>query len=251
MAVFDADWWGVWWPWMLVWLAVLACSATAIATLVGGWLANRGRESVRDVPSAPLYLDKAEVMAMYLTYGGALSQEIEQTIRRTDDANLSGELPTLKATIGGSKSEEVIRRYVEDAEPLSVIRVVREALENAHAVVRVQLTDLEVTDNRALAAAARRRDIRGGVRLHTLDTEFVLLRGKFRRVPAADGHIGFTAPYGSPASGEGPMVRFECKEDGMLLTVPSAPFKARCLCRVDEWDSAAQVLSVRPIAFYL
>ncbi|MFC7612803.1 hypothetical protein ACFQV2_03250 [Actinokineospora soli] len=129
-----------------------------------------------------------------------------------------------------------------------MIRVVREALENAHAIVRVHLTDLEVTDNRALADAAKRVGTRGGVRLHTLDTEYVLLRGRFRREPAPDGLIGFTAPYGT---GDGPRVEFRCRTDGMLLDVPTAPFKARLLCRVDEWHTAEQTLSVRPIAFYL
>ncbi|MFC7612802.1 hypothetical protein ACFQV2_03245 [Actinokineospora soli] len=37
-------------------------------------------------------------MAMYLAYGGALRQEIEQTITRTDDAKLSGSWPPSRPT---------------------------------------------------------------------------------------------------------------------------------------------------------
>lgn len=248
MAVLDAEWWAVWWPWMLVWLTTLAAVVTAVAAVVRGWLTNRGRGPVGDVPSAPLYLDKAEIIAMYLASGGVLRQEIERTFRQTADATLSGELANLAGSVGRSKVKEVISRYVDDAEPLTVIRAVREALENAHAIVRVHLTDREVTDNRALANAARGTDTRGKIHLTALDTEYVLLRGKFRRVGAPASLVGFTAPYGTSA---GPRVVFQCREDDLLLPVPAATFKARCLCHVDEWNPAEQTLSVRPIAFYL
>lgn len=224
---------------------------SAGTTLVRSWLANRERGPVGDVPSAPLFLGKAEIITMYVASGGVLRQEIERTFLRTADAKLSGELANLQASVGRSRSEEIISRYVDDAEPLTVIRAVREALENAHAIVRVHLTDREVTQNRALARAARGTEARGKIQLTALDTEYVLLRGKFRRVRAPASKVGFTAPYGTSMVSDGPRVQFQCREDDMLLEIPTTPFKARCLCHVDEWNSTEQTLSVRPIAFYL
>ncbi len=259
MGVLNGSWWGVWWPWLLVWLATVAGLATVV-TLI----AREARRSRRDsagpslaITASCFYLHDRKVKDSFqmARYAAALRSEVEERVSKGAEVGVSADLLGLAGTEGRRQSNrEVVRRYLEEAEPISMIGVVVAALEREHGVVHADLTRQTLRRNRALAAALA--TAYGSDRaprslpLEDIDA-FVLIRGRFRKTSESPETTVFTAPYGDPADPtRGPRVRVACRTGGLRTDVPSGAFAARCLGKVGHWNPAEGLLEIDALAIF-
>jgi len=255
VAVFDTDWWGVWWPWLLVWTATVVLLVAAVVIVI--------MHRRRDVGAAPrrhdmsFYLDENSVMDLYRQYGGkykaALRHEVQERISSSREAELTADLAPLRA--GGKRgvNSEVFRTYIEKAEPITVVTIIVDVLEHAGDIVHVNLPKREVTAGHALDKALDadlERPV-AGVRLRDLEA-FVSIQGRFRATHRNAVTTTFDAPYGDPDDPtDGPQVRLVCGAGGLRgAEVPAGPFRARCLGRVEDWNPDSSRLIVHPIAIF-
>jgi hypothetical protein len=58
VAVFDGEWWGVWWPWMIVWAVVLTALGAAVTIFVVHRRAVRREQHPARSVNSPFYLDE-------------------------------------------------------------------------------------------------------------------------------------------------------------------------------------------------
>lgn len=262
MAVLDAPWWGVWWPWMLIWAATVGSVAAAVTIAVTHWRRHRRTAAARLLLLGALYLDDERVMNLYHLNGGKytadLRQEVEEEITSNREADVSAELaPLIRA--GGSRSvnERVFRRYVQVATSIAVIGIVIDVLDKADDIVKVDMGKREVTRSGALDkildAAGDQRSHR--VRLSDVEL-FVSVRGRFRRTEQPDSTTTdptttFQASYGRRTGPhDGPHVHVTCVSRGLLDDVPPGSFKAHCLGTVGDWDPQRRRLVLRPLAIF-
>jgi len=235
VAVLDASWWGFWWPWMAVWAG----------TAGRWWLPSRSRSRTGGETAGPpgggsaFYLDDDFVMDLYALQGGkyraALRQEIEEKITNNQETGVLAELAPVRAGGRRSVNSEVLRRYIEEAEPITVIGIILDVLDHADDIVAVDLRRREVVANRALAAIVDTADDEASdaVRLRGMDT-FVSVRAQFRLTERTDSAATFQAPYGNPTDPtEGPRCTSRAPQAGCAPpspTVPSQP-TASAVCR--------------------
>lgn len=255
-AVFDASWWGVWWPWLLVWGITAGLLVVAVVIAVRHWRSDRARASTR-LHDISFYLDDEFVMDLYRQYGGkyraALRQEVQERITNNREFDGTVALAQLKARGKQGVNREVFRSYIEEDEPITVIGIVIDVLDRADDIVDVDLIKEEVTANRALDKALGTDDKRlTGVVLRGLKT-FVSIFGEFRVTDGGTSAVTtFEAPYGDSAGPtDGPHVHLTCTTSGLRRTdVPTGTFPARCLGRVESWDPDTRRLNVLPIAIF-
>lgn len=258
MAVFDPSWLRVWWPWLLVWFITPALLIAAGAIAVTHRRNDRWRGDLRR-HGISFYLDGDAVMDIYLQrdekYKGALRQEVEERISSNNELKLSVDLAPVE---GGGKrgvNREVFSKYIREDEPITVIGIIIDVLEQAGDIVHVDLRKQEVIYDRALEKALDTDDDERptAVRLRGLDT-FVSIRGRFQATTdgRATGVTTLEAPYGDPTTpGSGPRVHLGCTASGLRGgDVPAGSFPARCLGRVQDWDPNTSTLIVRPIAIF-
>src|SRR5688500_2327565 len=112
-------------------------AVTAAALIAASWFfilhwRNRdpGGQPARGIS---FYLHDESVMDIYLggTYKTALRQEVEEEISSSNSANLNAELHGVGGTAGKTVDRRVFKKYIETAEPIAVIRIVIDVLENA------------------------------------------------------------------------------------------------------------------------
>lgn len=244
--------------WLALWWLTAFAAAGSLVVFAVHWWRSRRRPRPH---GASFYLDKDLVMDLYqVRYKAALQQEIEDRVVRAGDLELRAQVYGVEA--GGARgfNREVLRRYVQTFEPITVIGTIIDALEATDGVVHVHLRRRRVEQNRALAVALDDSDAlaRNRIRLRDLDV-YVSVTGRFRVSHAdgsgADGARGattvFLAPYGDPADpDDGPQVRVECATDGLRGPAPKGTFQARCLGTVLDWDPQRRHLVVRPIAIF-
>jgi hypothetical protein len=236
--------------WLTVWWLTAFATAAAIVVFAVHWWRSRRRPRPH---GASFYLDKDLVMDLYqVRYKEALQQEIEDRVVRTNDLEIRAQVYGAEA--GGARgfNREVLRRYVQTFEPITVIGTIIDALEATDGVVHVHLGRRRVEQNRALAVALDDSDAlaRNRIRLRDLDV-YVSVTGRFRQSGKDDATTVFLAPYGDPADPEdGPQVRVECANDGLRGPEPTGTFQARCLGTVLDWDAQRRHLVVRPIAIF-
>lgn len=253
MGVVDSGWWSVWWPPMLLWAVTLSCAVACV--LVLGSHRRRARAARHHHIGMCLYLHERSVMDLYRVenYGAALRQEVEHRIRK--DATLRTSLYDV-AGAGVGRGEEVFRRYVEEAEPITVIGTIMDALKKANAIVYADLRNRSVTDDQAFRKGVA--VMHGGdapvpafVRLRDFG-DFVSVSGRFRKAGDTGTETVFLAPYGDPAEpGEGPQVRVVCATDGLRAgTVPDGTFQVRCLGKVLDWNPRTRELGIEPLAIF-
>lgn len=255
MAVFDAGWRAVWWPWLLAWAATaVLLVATVVIVIV-----HRRRDVAATARRHQIsfYLDENSVMDLYRQYGGkykaALRQEVQERISSSREIELTADLAPLQA--GGKRgvNSEVFRTYIEKAEPITVVTIIVDVLEHAGDIVHVNLPKREVTAGEALDKALHADLERptAGVRLRDLEA-FVSIQGRFRATHRTDTATTFDAPYGDPDDPtDGPQVRLICAASGLRgAEVPAGPFRARCLGRVEDWNPDSGRLIVHPIAIF-
>jgi hypothetical protein len=243
-------WWGVWWGWMIVWTLTLLAVLLLGGMLVARWRSRGGTE--QPPRGICFYLHDASVMDLYLsgTYKRALRQEVEEEISTGKHGGLTAALRAAGLEAGVKVDRRVLQKYVEVAEPITVIRIVQDVLDKAHDIIAIDLISGEVSAGRALEKALRPAPLRGraAVTLTELrDLEvYVSVRGRFREVAKTDTTITFEAPCGS-----GPAwARSTCTESGIRRSVPAGTFPARCLGKVQDWDPDTGRLVIDPIAIF-
>lgn len=250
MGVTSEAWWAVWWPWMLLW----ACTGAGLAALLALTLLRlvRARRAVTpDITDGIcFYLHDKMVMDHYQMrrYTAALRKEVEQRTSDSKDGTVRAKVLGVGADGGRKENTEVVSRYLEVAEPISVIGLIMKVLEEKRAIVHVDLPSRSVTHTTAPQRTAS--GVQGGVQLRDVEG-FVLIRGRFRATGAGEGSTVFLAPYGDPDDpSQGPRVRVTCTTDGLRNDVPQGAFSARCLGKVQEWNAAEGFLEVQAMAIF-
>ncbi|WP_328619330.1 hypothetical protein [Streptomyces sp. NBC_00354] len=253
MGVTSEAWWAVWWPWMLLWAATGAGLAALLAVAVLRLLRAR-RAATQDLTDGIcFYLHDKTVMDHYQMdgYTAALRKEVEQRTSDSKDGTVRAKVFGVGADGGRKENTEIVSRYMEVAEPISVIGLIMKVLEGKRIIVHVDLPSQSVTRSSALLRTAS--DTQGAVRLRDIE-DFVLIRGRFRTTgdgPERAGSTVFLAPYGDPADpSRGPRVRITCATEGLRNQVPRGTFLARCLGKVQEWNPEEGVLEVQAMAIF-
>jgi len=255
VAVADPSWWGAWWPWLLVWGITAVSLVVAVVIAVVHWRSSRAPAAKR-LHGITFYLDDESVMNLYRQYGGkyktALRQEVQERISSSREVEGSATLAPVQARGKRGVNSEVFRSYIENAEPITVIGIIIDVLDQAGDIVHVDLRKQEITSSRALTKALDIDDDERPttVSLRGLET-FVSIRGLFRET-ARTAVTTFEAPYGDPTDpADGPQVHLTCTTSGLRGTaVPTGSFPARCLGRVEDWDAHTRRLIVHPIAIF-
>ncbi|MFJ8076724.1 hypothetical protein ACIQ7Q_22960 [Streptomyces sp. NPDC096176] len=259
MGVFTEAWWGVWWPWMLLWL-LTAAGAVALLLLAAVRLAaHTGRSGARNLTySICFYLHDRTVMDHYQMrgYAAALRKEVEQRTSDSKDGTIRATVFGLSAGGGRRDNSEIVSKYMQVAEPISVIGIIMDVLEEKDVIVHVDLVGETVTRNAALTRAMADHPRGTGtssqtdVRLRDIE-DFVLIRGRFRKIDESPESTVFLAPYGDPDDPAlGPRVRVTCATEGLRNEVPRGTFSARCLGKVQDWNSDDAVLEVQAMAIF-
>ncbi|MFI1397910.1 hypothetical protein [Streptomyces sp. NPDC020681] len=257
MGVFSEAWWAVWWPWMLLWLLTAVCVVTVLVLAVSR--VARGRKA----PDGGLtyricfYLNDKQVIDYYLSRGdvGSLRKNVKQTTAGGKTANVHASGFGVSAGGGKNDNSEIVSEYLEETEPISVIGGIMKELEEKDVTVHVDLLTESIRRNaamtRALAALQRPGSARQHVRLRDIE-DFVLIRGRFRKISAADDITVFLAPYGNPDTldAPGPRVRVSCPTEWLRNEVPRGTFSARCLGKVQDWNAQDAVLEVDAMAIF-
>lgn len=239
MAVVDEAWLAVWWPWLLVWVATAGLLAAAGVIVAAHWRrATRGPRLDTSV-----YLARNQVMALYLQHGpkyrAALEHEVQERISSVRHVGTSTQLSVVEANAKREVTEEVFRKYIEQAQPITVISMVIDALRRADAIVEVDLDRQEIEPS---ASLPEERPIRlGKVR------GIVSISGWFEVIDQDDRSTTLEAAFGGTDDPAGrPRVRVVCAEGDVSFD----PGWARCLGRVGKWDARTRTLPVRPIAVF-
>ncbi|MFE5709846.1 hypothetical protein ACFQ7J_03335 [Streptomyces sp. NPDC056501] len=258
MGVTSEAWWAVWWPWMLLW-AVTAAGLATLLTVALLRLVRARRAVTPDITyGICFYLHDKMVMDHYQmrSYTAALRKEVEQRTSDSKDGTVRAKVFGVGADGGRKENTEVVSRYLEVAEPISVIGLIMKVLEEKRVIVHVDLPSRSVTRSTALLRTTP--DAQGAVQLRDVEG-FVLIRGRFRATedsppgpaPTREASTVFLAPYGDPADpSQGPRVRVTCAREGLRNDVPQGPFSARCLGKVQEWNAAEGVLEVQAMAIF-
>ncbi|CCH29253.1 hypothetical protein ABZ816_35390 [Actinosynnema sp. NPDC047251] len=242
MEVDRSLWWSVWWPWAVVWLVTVLAVVVAGVVAFVAWRARFRFAPVREVPGLTLYLNAKFVMDLYQVggFGDALVKEVTHRVGVTKDGKVAFPgLPDLGA--GVAYDRQVVKTYLERAEPISAVGVLLDALEAAGSLVHVDLTEQTVVRSAALERAAQE----GPVSLRKVKA-YVLVKGEFSIEEERDGVTVLLASVGA----DGAKVRVECLEGGLDDAVPEGVFDAVCLGRVQAWRGDADELLVRPIALF-
>lgn len=256
MTVTDASWWGVWWLWMLVWGGTVVSMVVAATITVTHWRRHR-TSATRRLLLGAFYLDDDAVMDLFQLHGGkykaALQSKVKQKITTTRKAEVSAKLSSMSAGGHHGVNNEVIRTWVEEATPISVIGSIIDVLEEADDIVEVNLRKHEVTAHPALASSLATVDDEQfhGVRLSGVGA-FVSVRGRFHKTEQTPSSTTFQASYGDLTDPTlGPHVHITCDASGLRgPAVPTGSFPARCLGRVLDWDPQARRLVLHPIAIF-
>lgn len=259
MAVIDSEWWALWWPWMAVWAATAACWAVLLrhALVRVGWLRRRRRHSGRTVHGMCFFLHEKRVMDLYQQGGfsAALEQEVADRINVTTGLGLRA-----RFGLGGGKAnrdvtKERVTAYIRQSTPITVIRLLMDTMRKEDVVVHADLTTGLVVPNRALADTLRERGDRVPLTSVAVVSAFVSVTGRFTADRSAEtGDIVLRAPYG-----DGPRpahVRVTCEAAGVREGFQNAEyftgeFQARCLGKVQTWNSETGELSLNPVAIFL
>ncbi|MEV6803610.1 hypothetical protein [Streptomyces sp. NPDC051132] len=258
MAVLDGTWWSAWWGPMAWWLAALAG-----LLVLGGLALRRGiarlGKTAADPSYLPLYLDNDAVMRLFKmgNYKAALRKEVEE--RRIRSAGCLAVIPlvSLLFKVTGGSTTEVVAKYVEKSEPISVIGLLLSVLRRGDALVEVRLRPDSgtVLPNRALLRELARSEGGSGAAATVPLTEigeFVMVTGRFEAGGGRGGSLVMRAPYagGGPAA----HLRVVLRGDGLLTPdrqLPEGQFQAHCLGKVTSWDPGArEVVLQYPVAVF-
>ncbi|MFD5709022.1 hypothetical protein ACFWHW_01275 [Streptomyces pharetrae] len=257
MGVIDSEWWALWWPWLVVWAATAACWAVLLRHALirlGG--PRRRHQGGRTVHGMCFFLHEQRVMDLYQQGGfsAALEQEVADRINVTSGLGLRA-----KFGLGGGKAnrdvtKERVTAYIQQSTPITVIRLLMDTMRKEDVVVQADLTTGLIVPNRALAGTLRERGDRVPLTSVAVVSAFVSVTGRFTARRSDNGDIVLRAPYG-----DGPRpahVRVTCEAAGVREGFQNAEyftgeFQARCLGKVQTWNSETGELSLNPVAIFL
>ena len=138
-------------------------------------------------------------MYLFRVHTPALRKEVEETIRRSNDANLKFRVYGTGGKVGKDFNREIVEKYVQEAASIPVLRSVIDTLDNTHEIVYADLRDLQLTWNPARDKVLDRIFIgrsEDSVRLSEIDA-YVSVTGTFRRASADNETTIFHATYGT------------------------------------------------------
>ena len=259
MSTDNEMWWSVWWPWALTWGVTVLALLLAAAILAGHWRSSRKKPAPRHANDISFYLDNDPVMDLYLRYEPlepALRRQVVEKISTGNAVTAAAQFAGLHTGAKRQVNKEILKKYIEEAEPITVINTILNALENDGAIIYIDLKKQGVLSTRALRQLLG-EDGRGPgqktVHASELDAGcYVSVMGQYRREDALDsGTTVFSAPYGGPDhADDGPRVRVTCTTTGLRRGVPTDEFRASCLGRVQAWKAESAELLIDPIAIF-
>jgi hypothetical protein len=260
MGVVDAAWWGVWWPWMLLWTCTVAAAVVAAGIVITHWRRHRKATAARGHGSA-FYLNSDRIMDLYRqlgrNHGVTGQQDVEVTISKDQEAKIMARI--VQSEAGGSHGmrREEHRRYTEEPlQPITVIGAVIDVLDAAGDIVNVELDEPVGTARRAIGKISPGKNVvrRNTVRLSDVpNLSLVSVYGKFRLASSNDSAPTFLAPYGgSTGHAENAYVQVKCPVQGLRdpNAVPTGRFRARCIGHVQDWNPQQGRLVLDPIAIF-
>ncbi|MEI5100251.1 hypothetical protein RB200_19150 [Streptomyces sp. PmtG] len=259
MGVVDSEWWDLWWPWMVVWLATAACCGVLARYALMRFVLPRRRRPTRrrrTFHGMCFYLHEQRVMDLYQTGGfsAALEQEVADRTNVTSGVSLWAKFT---GGAGGRAGRDVTKErftsYVQQNTPITVIGMLLDTMRREDAIVYdADLTTGQLVPNRALADALRDSgDDR--VPLSAVMAEFVSVTGRFTARGLSGGDVVLRARYESGRREA--QVKITCAEDGIREEFHeedyfSGEFQARCLGKVRTWNREAGELTVDPVAIF-
>lgn len=260
MGVIDSEWWGLWWPWMVVWLLTAVCCAVLVryALVRLGWLRRRRRRGGgRTVYGMCFYLHEKRVKDLDQT--GGFSVALEQEV--ADRVNVNSALGMGlwgKLGFGGARAHRDVTKerftaYVQQNTPITVIRLLMDTMRKEDVVVDADLTTGLLVPNRSLAETLRDRGHADRVPLSAVMSEFVSVTGRFTARSSGNGDIVLRARYGTsepPAH-----VKITCAAAGVREEFQdeeyfTGEFQARCLGKVRTWNRERGELTLDAIAIF-
>ncbi|MGP4086327.1 hypothetical protein [Streptomyces sp. KR55] len=253
MGVIDSQWWGLWWPWLLVWAVTAAC--LAILLRYGWQRLRRRRKRAGTHLDMCFYLHKQQVMDIYEVGGFAqsLTQEVADRLQVTSNLGLWGKLFFWMGKADRGVTKERVTTYLQESTPMNVIGVLMDAMRKEDKVVDADLVDGELVLNRELSDRLSGRYPDGQVPLSALRLAYVSVTGDFTARRLENGDVQLRARYGS---GEPPAhVEIICDEsegrgDFRKERYYRGQFTARCLGKVRGWDAQTGELSLDPVAIF-
>jgi hypothetical protein len=260
MGVIDASWWGVWWPWMLLWTGTVAAMVVAATIMITHWRRHRKATAARGHGSA-FYLNNDRIMDLYhqlnRNHGVTSRQDVEVTISKDQEAKIMARIAQSEAGGSHGMRREEHRRYTQEPpQPITVIGAVIDVLDAAGDIVNIELGEPAATPRRAIGkiSPGKNVDRRSAVRLSDVPyPSLVSVYGTFRLASPNDSAPSFLAPYGSSTGHAGnTYVQVECPVQGLRdpNAVPPGRFRARCLGHVQDWKPQQGRLVLDPIAIF-
>ncbi|WP_018680890.1 hypothetical protein [Actinokineospora enzanensis] len=248
-------WWAVWWPWLVLWGAVVLLVAAAVVVLLvlvrthRAQLADQGALSRGHEHGQVWYLDNDAVMDMYRGNNSALRSEVERRITSSKGVVLGVVVPGVDAKGEASASQEVVTKFVQEAEPITVVKLVVDILDRAHNIVHVDLRNQQVPWHTAREQLLARGPRGGDMRLSDMVGVYVSISAVLHRAEDNGDGVVFLAPYGQGKPGDGPRMRVRCVLGGLRvkeLRVTSA----QCVGKVVLWDDDLRELVVDPLVIF-
>ncbi|MGF0171986.1 hypothetical protein ACQF36_16240 [Streptomyces sp. Marseille-Q5077] len=246
MAVTDALWWSMWWPWMALWLATAVGAVALVAVLVRQSRERRRRmRRWQSAYSICLYLDEQSVMDLYEigNYRSALEEAVELRTKVDTSVGLWTRFLAWLFRAKRDVSQETFRKFVRKDKPINVIGMLIDAFERADVIVHADLPTMTVVPNRVLA------DRLGDDREVSLSRigEFVSVRAEFTRVPDVPEGFVLRAEYGD----EQPPVYLRVVASGNARrSIPAGTFTARCLGKMTGWREDTREATLEALAIF-
>lgn len=238
-------------PWLLVGVGVVA------AAVALGVYQFRVRD-YRRIPQQPhrdqdpgicFYLHENNVMNLYLQGNyEALRQEVEDRTRVDTEGSVNAQFGGIGGRFGRESEKERISKYIREVGPITVIGRIVEEFERRENIVYVNLFDRVLEPGKGLDHALHANAGHRSARLSDLRS-FVFVSGRFRVTDKTEETFVLAAPYGDPSDpgGEEQQVRVTCETTQLLADVPTGPFSARCLGRIQGWDPDTRRLVIDPV----
>ncbi|KUN08735.1 hypothetical protein AQI95_06905 [Streptomyces yokosukanensis] len=243
----------VWW--LAAFAGLLVLGALALRRVLG-----RLGKPPEDPNYQPLYLDNDAVMSLFKmgNYKSATRREVEE--RRMRNAGCLAAIPLLSLLfkVTGGSSTEIVAKYVESSEPISVIGLLLSVLRRKDALVEVELgrNSGTVAPNHVLSRKLARSAPPAGAGQEVVLTEigeFVMVTGRFEAAGERGETLVMRAPYGDGDSSA--HLRVVLRGDGLRRPdrrLPGGQFPAHCLGKVTSWDPEARESVLEyPIAVFL
>ncbi|MET9442835.1 hypothetical protein [Streptomyces sp. NPDC006610] len=257
MGVIDSQWWGLWWPWLLVWALTAVCCAVLLryALLRLGWLRRPRRRSGRTVLGMCFYLHKQRVMDIYEAgrFSEALAEEVADRMNVTTNLGFVGKLFSWTGKADRGVTKERVTTYLRESTPMNVIGVLMDTMRKEDMVVDADLITGRLVLNRALSDDPPAGSEDGRIPLSAVTTEWVSVTGRFTASRTENGDVLLRARYGTGEPAAHVVVICHEAEGRGEFRNPDyyqGEFQARCLGMVRTWIPERRELTLDPLAIF-